>query len=162
MTYQNQLTMNKNFASYKATEEKISKIDERLTVLQKKRDKIYKSKKYSWIDVLLHPLAKELSVKLGYKYWDIMGPFGLGCETSIWLWPTKADHTKDSKQMVSLTVRPVLHEIDGNYFGFEVQTHESINSYPKGSIGELNGFNHKFIMPPKDATIEWFLEKLEK
>ena len=155
--------MNKNFANYKATQKKIENLDEKIKALQKKRDKIYHSNKYSWVDTLLHPLAKELAAKLNYKYWEIMGPFGLGCETSIWLWPVKdSKNSNHFDNLISLTVRPILDEREGNYFGFEVKTNEKINKYPNGSIGEANSENYVHVMPPEDATIEWFLEKTDK
>lgn len=83
-------------------ENTIAKAEEKLRVL--------KDKAPSWINNLLKPLAKEIKKRLNMKAYDIYGPFGLDCQTSVYF----SNHGKDGHieatkvNALRLTVYPSL------------------------------------------------------
>jgi hypothetical protein len=128
---------------------------------QEKLKKLENSKKSSWIDTLLHPLAVEIAAKIGRSKWEVMGPFGLGCETSIHFWDTPEQRKECNVD--SLTFRPDLHFYEGretNPFGVQVKGKKNTKTFKAGSIGELNGGNYPSIVPPADADLDWFIKHI--
>lgn len=83
-------------------ENTISRAEEKLRVL--------KDKAPSWINNLLRPLAKEIKKRLNMKAYDIYGPFGCDCQTSVYF----SNHGKDNDIKITkvnalkLTVYPSL------------------------------------------------------
>lgn len=137
----------------KQIDEKISKYAERICKLEEKRSKLIK-KSFSWIDGIVIPLAEELSKKFNMDY-EIFGPFGLCCETSIYLKEYK--NMSITKQTTySITLEPQnLEKLELVY-----RTGERTNKYPAGSIGELNGFD--CITKPLPETIEEIAKLLRR
>jgi len=66
---------------WKEKEDKIKKKKESIERLQKQLKKL--ESKNHWIDTILKPIAQEMSTLLELPTWDILGPFGLNCDTSI-------------------------------------------------------------------------------
>ena len=104
-----------------------------------------------WIDGILIPLTKELMKRKGLKYFEIYGPFGLQCETSIYMsnertGPSRKGSRGESDIAIcdvdtwSLKVHPDM----------KYRTGKTISRYPKGSIGELNGGNDIYEDLPDD------------
>ena len=104
----------------------------------------------------MKPLSDRLSEKLGLPY-EIYGPFGLSCETSVYF-------VKDTKKRVSeqkakgITVYPECTE-DGS-IRLKYYTGEKTNDYEPWSIGDLNGFNK--VKAPLPESIEEILSLIEK
>lgn len=140
---------------------KIEDIESRIKVYEKRIEKLEAQKKKvsanhkGWIDLLLPPLAEELKTELGKAHYELLGPFGLTAETSIWFYDTKEE--RDSYVFPSLSIRPDLFN-DDNSFGISIKGAEGNDEYPKNSIGAVNGMNYSSIIPPKDADVKWFLQ----
>ena len=119
-------------------------------------------KKSSWISNLLKPIAKAIVEKEGFHSFEILGPFGLTCETSVWFWKTKEDldarnEPDGLKPLISIQFRPMGHRDENNVYLMRlvVTTNKQIENYPQGSIGLMNGFGKEEI----DIT-DWDLDKL--
>lgn len=132
--------------------------------IAKCQQKLKKLKSPSWINNIIVPLAKEIKNRLGKKAYEIYGPFGCECETSIYF----ADKGKDGDieitkvPTLSLTVRPhwIHDETYSRTIGFELTywTGNETNEYAKGTIGELNGLNYVFA--PLPNSIEEIIKLL--
>lgn len=88
---------------------------------------------------VLEYIAEELlkrNPKL--KSYEILGPFGLNGELSIWFFKTQ---TPPSENRVEQIVYSLLFHGHN-----EVWTGKELNKYPKGSLGDLNGDN-KIMVP---------------
>ena len=141
----------------KVLEEKFDVLCNRAIALQKKleRAKARADKAYDKITKLcvnerpsIHcnlivPLAKKLSEHFDMPY-EIYGPFGTECETSIYL---RKDMSKSISEQptVSLTLRPSWETTWLTY-----NTGEKIKRYPKGSVGDLNGLNDVYAPLPME------------
>jgi len=114
----------------------------------------------NWIKTLLHPIAKAIIESEGFiPHFQIMGPFGLSCETSIWMWKSEEDyeaykdrehpdHDNWAKNVKSITFNPQGYYDENDKYRMSlavVNRSEKINDYPEGSLGERNGFNKKKI-----------------
>lgn len=127
-------------------DKKEAEIERAQKLLRKIKDKM------SWVDNLLVPIAKAIVEKEGFHSFEILGPFGLTCETSVWLWKTEEDRKARNepdglKPLLSIQFRPMgYNDENGRYrIGLAVTTHEKTQEYPEGSIGALNGFGKKQI-----------------
>ena len=140
------------YDAYLAKEREERRINERIIdrELQIARLEKKKSKLGGWHANLVIPLAEILTPLLECESYEILSPFGLRAETSIWF--KKKDSTaKYCDYSLTLTVHNEW-ETDNHYKGqycmntmksvhLRYDTYERDNSYERGSIGELNGFN---------------------
>lgn len=119
--------------------------------LEKKEERL----KYPhFIEGIIEPIGKEISKRKGLTF-QVLGPFGLGCETSIHF--TKKNFKgKRKKHFVcdySLTFRPVENYDENNKFKKQfvelVDYSKNTNEYKQDTLGDLNGFNYKTIPLPK-------------
>ena len=127
--------------------------------------KLKKLKSPSWVRNILVPLAKELKDRLGLKAYEIYGPFGTECATSIYL----SNYGKDGNIEItkaetwSITVRLQWghNETYTQTTGFEItyRTGETTNRYAPGTVGYYNGLND--IYAPLPNTIDEILKLLE-
>jgi hypothetical protein len=112
--------------------------------------------KTSWVDTLLKPIAKAIIEKEGFiSKHQVMGPFGLSCETSLWFWKTEEDYLSYknndedwTKRLISVTFTPegYYNENGKHRIGLAVlNRNENSGEYAEGTIGQINGFNHKRI-----------------
>jgi hypothetical protein len=139
---------------YYARVEKAKKAKERA---EKKYNDLWK---LSWIDLLVRPIALQLAKHFPGRKMEILGPFGLGCETSVWFKQNKpgVDENKlfDIKGGIkAITFRP------GDLKQGElriVKRDEDNGSCPKGSIGAVNGFNHPTVLITPEMTINDLLK----
>ena len=126
-------------------DKKIEKAEKQISRLEKKRDKI---KSINWFDEIVKPLGEILSKKIGLPY-EIYGPFGLECNTSIYF---REDMAKGicEQPTKSIHLRPSHKEI----YVLEIyyETGEKTNTYASGTIGDLNGMNNVIAVLPD--TIE--------
>ena len=116
--------------------------------------------KGSWIDAVVKPLAREISVRLGpstelpYHDWKIYGPFGLGNETTIYFFCTE-EHNIVKGETYSLTLHPNFTDAG---LRLTYNTGEKNDNYAPGSIGWLNGFNN--VEAPLPDSIEEIMKLL--
>lgn len=141
--------------------EKASKKQKLVERLERRKERL--SKKTHWTDAILKPIALLMVEELnGYTH-EILGPFGLNCETSIWIWPTQRDaenrglNNLHSVTFVSNYIYDDAKPIH-NVIGIDLTIKDySVNkkAYPQGSIGDLNGMNH-----PNINIMEWSMQQL--
>ena len=103
----------------------------------------------NWIDNVIYPLAKRLSVLSG-KASRVCGPFGIGARVMLTLHnENDPDDYCEWTDREDLTVEPRFN--DGALELWYV-TGETRDLYPKGSIGEINGFNSVLRKLPDDES----------
>ena len=151
------------YESYLSKDKEERRINERIIDYEMKISRLEKKKSKigGWYDTLVIPLAKILTPLLDCEKFEILGPFGLRGETSIWF--KKKDSTAKYCDY-SLTVT-LFTEFEKNsiykdrYCMNSTKTVElrydtgvRDSSYAHGSIGELNGFNK--IESPLPESIE--------
>lgn len=118
--------------------ERIKRAEAQLAKLDRQRDKLHMPRFYD----LVVELAKRLEKHFDMPY-EIYGPFGLNCETSIYL-------RKDMKKRIteqgtwSITLRPLR----GGWMQYD--TGKRVEIFPRGSIGWLNNDNSIFAELPVD------------
>jgi len=124
--------------------------------------------KTSWVDTLLNPIAKAIIEKEGFiSRFQVMGPFGLSSETSLWLWKTEEDYKayknndEDwTKRLISITFRPQGYSDENSRYRIGlavVNRNENSGEYAEGTIGYANGFNR-----PQIDIDDWSLDTLIK
>ena len=142
-------------------EAKAAKKRKVLKRLERKQERL--NKKTHWTDAILKPIAEYMVEYFNAFDFQIMGPFGLSCETSIWIWLTQDEaERRDLKKLYSSTFVS-FYEYDDvkpihNVIGINLSTKdysENTKSFPEGSIGALNGGNFKNV-----DIMEWPMEKL--
>ena len=158
------------YDAYLAKEREERRINERIIdrELQIARLEKKKSKLGGWHAHLVIPLAEILTPLLECETYEILGPFGLRAETSIWF--KKKDSTaKYCDYSLTLTLHNEWDK-DNYYKGqycmstmksvhLRYDTYERDNSYAHGSIGELNGFNK--IEAPLPESIDEIIELIK-
>lgn len=128
----------KAFERVRALKEKLEKAE----VAEMKADKaVSKIRMPSIYDGIIEPLAKKLSEHFGMPY-EIFGPFGLECETTIYLRKDMNLSICD-QPTISLVLRP---DFDENWIAYN--TGEKVMRYPKGSVGDMNGYNDVYALLP--------------
>lgn len=119
---------------------RIEELEQIIATAEKEKKELEKNY-ISWVDGWLIPLGKEIMKRTGFKYYEIYGPFGLNCQTTIYFSNErkgKSDRRKGESNIDicnvetwGLTVR----------YGRVYETSEKTGEYQKGSIGDLNGFD---------------------
>lgn len=120
--------------------------------------------KAHWTDNVLGGIGDFLVKHFNAHSYEILGPFGLNCETSVWVWATEDDSKERNTEKIkcSITFTPehlyTSHEEGHKCIGLKLfMKDRSVNTgqYAKNSIAALNGMNYP------DVNIEdWTLEKL--
>jgi len=125
-----------NNRTYELISKKKASVTRLRNQIEKLENKVYNYP--SWYEIILKPLAFRLSQDLHLPY-EIYGPFGLSCETSIYF---RADMQKSicDQPFLHLTVYP---NFGTDSFCLEYDTGERTHEYEDGSIGELNGWNKR-------------------
>jgi hypothetical protein len=114
-------------------------IESRIQLRKKQIERLEKRLKglpdTGWIKGFLEPLAAAISEKVGLP-WEIYGPFGLSCNTTIYL---REDMNKSicDQRTLSITIEP---ELDDGAWSFVYRTGETTGDYKLNTIGWLNGF----------------------
>lgn len=122
-------------------EARIERANKQLVRLEEKECKLHRPSRYDVIEAL----AKKLSEHYGLPY-EIYGPFGLECETSIYLRKDMSKSICDQKT-ISIRLRP-FGDRENDWITYD--TGERTNRYAKGSMGELNGYNSVYAPLPTD------------
>jgi len=99
------------------------------------------------------PIIKLIKKELKADGYEIFGPFGLSCETTIyWLKDVQKEITVKNNILGSLT-------IISNGDGWMVRnTSQTINKFNKRTIGEVNGGNYVSLEINEKMDIEWLLK----
>ena len=128
------------------------RINERIIDRELQIEKLEKKKGElgGWHANLVIPLAEVLTPLLGCDTYEILGPFGLRAETSIWF-KKKGSTAQYCDYSLSVTIHHEFHDnqeykrryceppMKNMYLQYD--TYKRDPSYQRGSIGELNGFN---------------------
>jgi len=132
---------------------------EKARIAKEKAEEEYnKFNKLYWGDLLIRPVAKQLLKHFPGRIMEILGPFGLSCEISVWFKKKGVDERKihDIKGGIkAITFRP--GDLDQGELRI-VKRDEDNGSCPKGSIGAINGFNHPVVPLTPDMTIKDLLK----
>lgn len=116
--------------------------------IEKKRDKLWGS--FSWVSMLVEPLAAALKEYCGGDEVKVYGPFGLRAYTSIYV--CKGNRIGG----ITLTTTDAARGWRLRY-----DTGEKTGAYESESIGALNGFDNKTAPLPDEiseiaALLGWF------
>lgn len=138
----------------KEIEKREERIERAKHQIEKLEDKLNNDEYHAyWIDDVVVPLMHDLE-KLAGDGWHgaIYGPFGIFCETSIYL---RKDMNKSicEQPTYALTLNPPMREEKN----MKYHTGEIIEVYRKGSIGELNGENYVKADLPDTVEEIWKL-----
>jgi len=138
---------NHNRQLYEEKEERLSASFERA----KRRLEKHRASYPDWINSVVKPLAKELAELRGMRF-EIYGPFGIRCETSIYLLPhnSEKDIVHNPTWSIKLTPRGLLHSDKAEIYYDTGKKKEPLS--PKGSIAALNGFDNETA--PLPDTVE--------
>jgi len=140
-----QAIINKAKENVKTAENRLQKAQARVKKLERQLNKLPRT---GWVDGVVEPLAKVLAERTGL-HWDVYGPFGVMCETSIYLMKDK-DISITKQKTLAIRLEPHFDQ-HGNLI-IRYRTGETTNEYPKGSTGWMNGMN--CITAPLPDTIE--------
>jgi len=138
----------------KYLENRIAHREAQLTRLKKRLHNNYMNAP-SWIDEIIKPIAEEMTKHFPDRRYEILGPFGLACETAIHFYLNGSDNIETC---LSITFRP------GNLDKGEIKIvdySKDTGSYEKNTIGEVNGMNYPSIPIPKDADIQWLINHID-
>lgn len=136
-------------AARKRLNELIAKHRRAIERHQKTLEKVERNHK-GWIDQVLTPLANEISERLGGLKYEVYGPFGLSCYTSVHFFPGEGQNIcKDENYC--LTVFPEW-DVDTGAFYLRYDTGERTKQYAVGTIGWMNNMNA--VTAPLPDSIE--------
>jgi hypothetical protein len=121
-------------ATYVKIHNDIDKARERIAFQERKIERLYN--KGSWTEVLIRPIMELVKIKFPQIKWgdDRLVTMGLCSRVSIF------GHIGDDKEnYISIAFTP--SNLNEGVISYD--TGEMENNYPKGSIGNLNGFGLK-------------------
>ena len=142
----------------KATEElekekkALAKAEQKVEWHKKRERKLWL--KCSPFNKILIPLCKEICKRKGFKYFEIYGPFGLTCQTSLYF--SNEGKKLKNERMDSINITKVdtwgitLTPSNKTESGYKYWNGETTNKYSEGSIGWLNGENNVYVPLPTD------------
>jgi hypothetical protein len=156
------------YAAYSKERDRLDEVIERhrraITFNEKKRAKLDETRPY-WINGIIRPIGEFLARRLPDYDMEILGPFGIGAKVAIHMPKKGADKQKDYdgyfNDMLSITFRPrELAEGEIVIVDYSQNTGE----YAKGTVGEVNGFNHPEIpmIWDEEEFFAYFLKLNEK
>ncbi len=115
----------------------------------------------NWVRSLIEPIAKELIKAYPDRYYEVLGPFGLGAKVSIHFYRRDIDEKFlfGGDNCISITFRP--GDLDKGEL-YVVNESVDTREFKTGTLGEVNGFNHPIIPVSPDSDVSVFLDILEK
>ena len=161
--------MNKLYEQKHILEKKINTLENKLDVA---REKCYKKLKkfplgYAYDKIKL--IAEEILNKHDNFYsYEVVGPFGLNCETSIWFldkeYTDKRNAATTKTKLYELKQNTIPHIVASVTFHKDlfVCTGEKVNNCEEGSIGWLNGDNKVTEEVTSIEQVESYLSYKEK
>lgn len=154
------------YSAYIASDRKYHEETERLERLiarHKKRLRKLEDEHVGWYDGVLVPMAENISKAIAMPY-EIYGPFGLSCSTSVYFFVngTIGDICKDPT--LGLTIYPeYLYEYNSSIksrFFLLYDTGERTRQYAEGTIGEMNDGN--VVKAPLPDSIDEIVNLLRR
>lgn len=132
---------------------KDKKIKAEIEALEEKRKRL----RYPHLTDLLEKLGKQLLPHFpGAVRVEVLGPFGLGNETSLYISAAPKKGVTDGKTLGSIT-------FTRSGEGYAIKDYSKKHkTYAPGSIGELNGSNYGRIELNETHTIEWMVKHMKK
>jgi len=105
----------------------------------------------SWIDEIIEPIAKEMVKLMPDRYYDILGPFGITCTTTIHLYKNGTTDKNRFKRgnCKSISFRP--KDLSQGEIVIVDYTHDT-KEFGQGTTGEMNGMNYPTIPMKKTIT----------
>lgn len=108
-------------------------IEEKIEKLKMKLKEVQNQRYYnSWVDKIANKIAEKINEELKMNGFEICGPFGLDCQTSIYF------KDENGKEKYVITLFPTFRE---DNLDLEYWTGEHYGRYQKTSIGYLNAFD---------------------
>ena len=138
---------------YHAEEVEFRRMQKKYERLQEKyRLKEAKLKYPHWMENVLQPLGEELVANFPGSTFEVSGPFGMDCETSISI------HGNNKECLAFLQFVPD----HGDTIVLKLRDYTiDTKRFMPGSIAAMNGMNQPDIPIPADVTIQWFLDKIK-
>ena len=126
---------------YKNYHTKRDRLEALISRHQAALDKLERSSP-GWYNGAVIPLAEAISKAIEMPY-EIYGPHGLSCETSIFFFVNGKVGAITKEPTLELTVYPEYcnNEAAPDGFCFFYDTGESVERFKPGTIGYINGFN---------------------
>lgn len=121
----------------------IERAEKRIERLEAKQVK-FERKHPSWVKEIVETLATKLANRLNKNY-EIYGPFGLRCETSIYLFD-HADKGITEQETWSIQITPGRLDLGEIYYDTGVVTKD----FRSDTIGYMNGMNNECKPLPDD------------
>lgn len=102
-----------------------------------------------FIENYIKPIAEELLKHFKGRHYEILGPFGLTCETAIHFYKdgVTRENMFDGDNCISVDFRPI-HD-DGDSDLVLVNHLKNSGNFKPGTIGEVNGMNFPEVAMPK-------------
>ena len=102
-----------------------------------------------FIDNYIKPLAEEIIKHFPGRYYETLGPFGLGCEVGLHLYKNGVtrENMFDGDNCISVDFKPIKD--DGEADLVLVNNLVDSKRFAPGTIGEVNGMNHPEVAMPK-------------
>ncbi len=129
-----------------------SRIAQRKKQIERLEKKLHNVEHPSWINEIVEPVAKAMIRKMPDRYYDILGPFGMCCTTSIHFYKSGVGSKQlfEGNNCKSITFRPKNLDVGEIVL---VDYNQDTGRYAKGTMGEVNGMNHPEL-PIKDSINE--------
>ena len=125
--------------------------------IEKAQGKLEALKHPSWVEEIVKPIAKALLKHLPCRYYEILGPFGMGSRTSIHFYKNGVtEKTKfEGRNCLGIEFNPTdLENGRLSIVDYETDTGE----FKRGTIREMHGFNHPLIEIEPTAKIKDLLK----
>ena len=142
----------------KATKEYYARVEQAKEKREQAERELKALDNKNWLDLMVRPLAKQIAKHFPNREVEILGPFGLGSRVSVWFKMKGVSEKKihDKKGGIkAITFQP--GELDKGEL-YVVNEKEDNGSCPKGSIGQINGFNHPTMVITPNMTIKDLLK----
>lgn len=124
--------------------------EKQLEAKKKKIEKEIEDLKYPHLKDYLNKLGKAVLPKIpGATYFEVLGPFGIGAECSIYF----SKKIKDKE--ITLAGATFTHAGDSIMLK---DYSKKTNEFKKGTIGEVNGMNYEYLEITPEMTIDWFVK----
>jgi hypothetical protein len=148
----------KRLNNYNTERQKIrDKIEQRKAQIKRLERKLDQLECPSWIDDILRPIAEAMLKELpGYDRFAILGPFGIGADTSIHFYKEGVDDREmlEGDNCLSITFTP--DDLADGKLSVKDFT-KNTGRFSPGTIGELNRMNYpnKPMVPDVGWLLNW-------
>lgn len=126
----------------KATEKiqnEINLLEETIAALSEKRRHL---KRPFWIEEIILPIAKELTKFFPNREYEIFGPFGLCCETSIHFYKKGVNEKNKHLRNNCLSITFTPRELMSGSASLSIRDYSKREEkFAKGTIEDINGMN---------------------